>query len=87
MGRQHYGLLVGKSKSIFRATKERLNLLNERGVEALNILYPGLNYGGMLYYQLLESLPKEISAESLNLREYILKSMKIPDKCCYVNIF
>ncbi len=50
MGRQHYGLLVGKSKSIFRATKERLNLLNERGVEALNILYPGLNYGGMLYY-------------------------------------
>ncbi|MGE6720678.1 hypothetical protein ACQKGD_25495 [Peribacillus frigoritolerans] len=79
--------LLGNLKASLEQTKERLNLLNERGVEALNILYPGLNYGGMLYYQLLESLPKEITGESLNLREYILKSMKISDKCCYVNIF
>ncbi|RHW43422.1 hypothetical protein D1B31_01820 [Neobacillus notoginsengisoli] len=52
--------LLGNLKTSLEQTKERLTLLNERGVEALNILYPGLNYGGMLYYQLLESLPKEI---------------------------
>jgi hypothetical protein len=52
--------LLGNLKASLEQTKERLNLLYERGVEALNILYPGLNYGGMLYYQLLESLPKEI---------------------------
>ncbi|WHY70561.1 hypothetical protein [Fictibacillus enclensis] len=75
--------LLGNLKASLEQTKERLNLLNERGVETLNILYPGLNYGGMLYYQLLESFHSRI----LEFWKYILKSMKISDKCCYVNIF
>jgi hypothetical protein len=58
--RQDMADLLSNLKASLEETKERLNLLNEHGVEAINILYPGLNYGGMLYYQLLESLPKEI---------------------------
>lgn len=61
--------LLRNLKASLKQTKERLNLLNERGVEALNILYPGLNYGGGLYYQLLESLPKEIEQLEKRIKE------------------
>jgi hypothetical protein len=61
--------LLRNLKASLEQTKERLNLLNERGVEALNILYPGLNYSGMLYYQLLESLPKEIQQLEKRIKE------------------
>ncbi|WP_026692060.1 hypothetical protein [Peribacillus kribbensis] len=52
--------LLGNLQESLEQTKQRLNLLNERGVEALNILYPGLKYGGAQYYQFLDSLPKEL---------------------------
>ncbi|WP_043932570.1 hypothetical protein [Bacillus sp. EB01] len=61
--------LLGNLKASLEQTKERLNLLNELGVEALNILYPGLNYGGMLYYQLIDSLPKEIEQLEMRIKE------------------
>ena len=61
--------LLSNLKASLEETKERLNLLNERGVEAINILYPGLNYSEMLYYQLLESLPKEIEHIEKRIRE------------------
>jgi len=63
------GKLLSNLKASLEETKERLNLLNERGVEAINILYPGLNYGGMLYYQLLKSLPKEIKQLEKRIKE------------------
>ncbi|RDU35989.1 hypothetical protein DRW41_15460 [Neobacillus piezotolerans] len=61
--------LVGNLKSSLEETKERLNLLNAHGVEAVNILYPGLNYSGLLFYKLLESLPKEIERLEKRIRE------------------
>jgi hypothetical protein len=75
--------LLRNLKASLEQTKERLNLLNERGVVALNILYPGLNYGGMLYYQLLESLPKEIEQLEKRIKELenkeILKTKQLSD--------
>jgi hypothetical protein len=75
--------LLENLKASLEQTKERLNLLNERGVEALNILYQGLNYGGMLYYQLLETLPKELEQLEKRIKKMenkeILKTNQLSD--------
>lgn len=61
--------LLRNLRASLEETKERLNLLNERGVEAIKILYPGMNYGAMLYYQLLESLPTQIEHFEKRIKE------------------
>jgi hypothetical protein len=75
--------LLRNLKASLEQTKERLHLLNERGVEALDILYPGLNYSGMFYYQLIEILPKEIEQLKKRIKELenkeILKTKQLSD--------
>jgi prefoldin subunit 5 len=61
--------LLENLQSSLEQTKERLNLLKSKGTEALNILYPGMDYSSELYYRLLEALPIEIEQLEMRIKE------------------
>lgn len=52
-------LIENLTKSLTE-TRQRYAMLKDNGIESMSTLYPSTPSNGALYYQLLETLPKEI---------------------------